>query len=184
MKAKLGLLPFLITSALATHASASEVGEVCYSPAHGSALTSCVPEFDTDGNMLQPCPEMLGQYRVVLKKTSADRENRRLRIAGPMRGVNNPDQTLNHVLADEQAKGLIYTSGDTLVEVTPLSDCLLQIKEELYVVFGTGKYAGAHGTLTVTGQLNPCTGVNDLDLVRNEGEICFNESALKHDHDD
>ena len=178
MKAKIGLFPMLLLSTLATDASASGVAEVCYTPVRGTALTLCVPEFDADGNILKLCPEMLGQYRVVLKKTSGDPEKRRLRLAGPMHGVSNPDQTLNHVLGDDKANGLLYTFGDTLVESIPLSECLLQVTEVLYIAFGTGKYTGAHGTLTVSGQLNLCTGVNELDMVRNEGEICFSETAL------
>jgi hypothetical protein len=184
MKAMIGFLPMLITSVLTTSVTASNIDEVCYTPIRGTALTVCTPEYDAGGNLLQPCPEMLGQFRLVLKKTSDDPENRRLRLAGPLHGITNPDQTLNHVLGDEHASGLIYTFGDTLVEIIPLSECLLHVKEVLNITFGIGKYAGAHGTITIAGELNLCTGVNELDLVRTGDEICFNATTLNQDKDD
>ena len=183
MKTNIGLSILLITSALTiTPAQATDTTEeVCYTPVRGAALTTCLPEFDADGNPLQPCPEMLGQYRIVLKNASADPVNRYLRLAGPVHGVTNPDQTLNHVLADKHAEGLIYTFGDTVIEIIPMSECLLQVTEVLNITFGTGKYTGANGTLKITGELDQCTGVNELDLVRNEGEVCFKASSLLKD---
>ncbi|MGD8931933.1 MAG: hypothetical protein PVI52_05135 [Chromatiales bacterium] len=90
----------------------------------------------------------------------------------------NQDQTLDHILADDRARGLIYTYGDTLVEAIPLNECLMQVKEELYVTLGTGKFVGVNGMLTVIGELNTCTGINEFDIELNDDQVCFNQNSL------
>jgi hypothetical protein len=47
------------------------------------------------------------------------------------------------------------------------------VKEVLNVTLGTDKYTGAHGNITVVGELNLCTGVNEFDLERNQDVVCF-----------
>jgi hypothetical protein len=176
MKIKSGLFTTLITTSLVIHLSVVNAGEVCYTPLRGGAITKCAPKFDlATGEVLDPCPEMLGQYRLVLKKLSPGPGKFRLKLAGPLHGTVNPDQTLNHILGDEQASGLIYTFGDTLIEQfpDPTNECLLHVKEVLNVTLGTDKYTGAHGNITVVGELNLCTGVNEFDLERNQDVVCF-----------
>jgi hypothetical protein len=155
-----------------------QAGEVCYTPQGGVGMTMCTPKFKLDGSLINECPAMLGSFHLVYKKVSAGPGQRHLKIDGPVHGVINPDQTLNHILGDSRARGLIYTFGDTLVEAIPLNECLLQVKEELYVTSGTGLFTGANGRITVTGELNTCTGINEFDLELNDDQICFDEIRL------
>jgi hypothetical protein len=143
----------------------------------GTALSSCVPEFDATGAMVDPCGEQLGMYRVVLLKKTPETANRRLVLKGPFRGLTNPDETVNHVLGDEEAEGLIYTLGDYLSSVIPLDECTLRVTEVLNIAFGTGKYAGIGGQIGVKGTLDICKGVNEFTVDRTFGEICFGEPA-------
>ena len=178
MKIMSGFFALMISSTLIGDFSSAQAAEVCYVPVRGTAMTVCTPEIDADGNLLHPCPEMLGQYRLVLRTTTADPVRQRLRISGPLHGVVNPDQTLNHVLGDNQANGLLYSFGDSLVDSKPLNECQLEVTEELYIKFGTGMYSGAHGTITISGELNICTGVNEFEMVRTGDKLCFDESLL------
>ena len=181
MKIMSSICGLLISSTLVVN---TQAGEVCYTPQWGSAMTMCTPKFDTDGNLLSPCPEMLGQFHLVMKKVSEGPGTRRLKLEGPMHGVINPDQTLNHILGDDRARGLIYTFGDTLVEYIPLDNCTVKVKEELYIGMGTGKFAGANGRITVSGELNTCTGVNEFDIDPNDDQVCFDQTSPNHRKED
>jgi hypothetical protein len=181
MKIMSSVCGLLISSTLIAN---TQAGEVCYTPQWGTAMTMCTPKFDVDGTLLSPCPEMLGNFHLVLKKVSDGPGKRRLKLAGPMHGVMNPDQTLNHVLGDDRARGLMYTSGDTLVEYIPLDNCLIQVKEELYITLGTAKFTGANGMITVSGELNSCTGVNDFDIEINGDQVCFDQTSLNQKSED
>jgi len=173
MKIVTGVLALLLSSILATSAQA---GQVCYVPMGGTAMTMCTPEFDMDGNLLSPCTQMLGKFQLVMKKVSDGPGKRRLRLYGPLHGEVNPDQTLNHIMGDNHARGLIYSFGDTLVEAVPLDECLMQVKEELYISLGTGRFSGANGKITVIGELNMCTGVNEFTMEINDDQVCFDQT--------
>jgi hypothetical protein len=191
---KIGLLGLLVNLVVATGSTASPLSEVCYVPIWGEALTSCTPDFDADGNFTHPCPEMLGQYKLVMKKSSRSPGQRYLKLAGPLHGkvnLDDPDdpldpfdQTLNHILGDEDGKGLIYTFGDTVVGYEQLDECVFQVTEELNITLGTGIYAGAHGKITVLGEVNGCTGVNEFDIPRNRDEVCFAVTRHQQSDDD
>jgi len=176
MKQNYGL--FVLLFLLIQAGAKAATDQVCYTPISGVAMTMCTPKFDGNGDILSPCPEMLGKFQLVMTKVSTGPGQRRLRLKGPMHGSTNPDQTLNHVLGDDHTRGLLYTFGDSLLEANPLDECLIQVKEELYVGLGTGKFSGANGKITVIGELNTCTGTNEFDIELNQDLVCFDPAAF------
>jgi hypothetical protein len=148
-------------------------------PLWGEAMTMCTPDFDRYGKLTNPCAEMLGRFSMVLKEVSDVPGKGYMKLAGPMRGETNPDQTLNHILGDKDARGLIYSFGDTLLESIPLDECNIKVKEDINVTLGTGLYSGANGIFTITGQLNICTGVNVFDMETGNNQLCFDQPFLK-----
>lgn len=170
MKIRSGLVGLMISSTLV---GTVQAGEVCYTPRWGTAMTMCTTPVSS-------CQRMLGQFQLMLKKVTDGPGKRRLKLSGPMYGEMNPDQTLNHILGDDRARGLLYTSGDTLVEAIPLDKCLIQVKEELYISQGSGIFTGASGQITVSGELNTCSGVNEFDVVPNDDQICFHQAIFEY----
>ena len=172
MKVNIGILTLSASFIFSIPVNASAV-EVCYVPVRGDGLMSCVAEFDAAGNMVAPCSHALGRFSLVLEKISQTPGSRTLRLSGPATANIYTDGSMDHVMLDYEARGLLYSFEDRIVESTTVSDCLIQAREVLNITLGTGDYAGARGIVNILLDMNPCTGVNVFDVARNEGEICF-----------
>ena len=164
------------------HAS-DKVLDGCYVPLSGYAeSTSLAPRRPSAVG-----DEQLGTYRVVLTRSGWEdlsglqraRTVKRLVLDGPFRGVitglsEDFVPVLSHALGTNDRTGFIETSED-YVAPTGQDGCELWVRETLNIVGGTGDYSDVHtgSTLTVTGTVNACTGLNDFAVDSDEGEICF-----------
>jgi hypothetical protein len=150
----------------------------CYVPVRGYAESASYSE-----------TEQLGKYRLVVARkdfagSKSQFKHRMLRgvvIEGPLKGALNEDSTLNHVVGSDKREGFIFTANDTFEPdaVAPCNDIggfVLEGRETLHPVAGTGIYSGLQGggSVVVTGTVNTCTGLNDFEVVAGQGELCFN----------
>ncbi len=158
------------------------VNEVCYTPIRGTATTTNV----------NPA-EQIGEFRMVLKRSSGSRNSPRfLRLAGELRGeIVGTDSwglpVLNHVL--RAGTDLIFTSNDTLNEPPqPTNDpCYLSVQETLRIpqqatLKGTGHFEDlSRGEIVVEGEIFNALSCpellvgsdNEFEVLRGIGELCF-----------
>ena len=164
------------------HAS-DKVLDGCYVPLSGYAeSTSLAPRRPSAVG-----DEQLGTYRVVLTRSGWEdlsglqraRTVKRLVLDGPFRGVitglsEDFVPVLSHALGTNTRTGFIETRDDDVVPLG-IDECELGVLETLNIAGGTGDYIDVvlGSTLTVRGTVNACTGLNDFEVVSDQGEICF-----------
>ena len=153
----------------------------CYIPTKGFAESTSV----------NPA-EQVGLYRIVLERENWEAlsgkekksTTRKLVMEGPFRGVITSPQPilLDHVLADEERRGVVYTQGDDfMVTGVECEGGIISGIETLRPVLGTGRYENLlpGGTVQVEGSVNNCPGdpdfgTNDFEVVEGGGVLCFN----------
>jgi len=172
----------------------------CYVPVSGYARSSVFLERDEtgvpviEGNL--PIIQQLGQYQAIFERTNwnelpgweKSRLIQRFVLDGPFRGKCNPEASdpcasVNHVLGSSERVGFLYTGGDVAIPTAPpvvcddQGDVVLTVEETLFPVLGDGAFEGldtdADNSFTVEGTINQCTGLNDFDVIRGGGQICF-----------
>lgn len=134
--------------------------------------------------------DQLGKFRVVLNPVEGSADNSRLILAGVLKGVLNPDFTLNHTMVNKDRTGVLYTAGDSITMVyggdptceggtgtTPF-----EVEETLYIVAGTGEYSGIQpgSYIVVKGTVNNCPslpeyGRNDFEVIG--GSVIFTQEV-------
>jgi len=142
--------------------------------------------------------EQLGKFRAVLKlprdsgfyygRKHSDKPKRKLVLAGAIKGVLNPDFTLNHTFVNKDRTGALYTQNDTITQIyagdptcaNGTGSVPFTVEETLYIVAGTGIYANVEpgSFLLLEGVINNCPslpefGQNDFEVVG--GSITFSQ---------
>lgn len=125
--------------------------------------------------------EQLGKFRAVLKPIRGSRfYARKLVLAGVIKGVLNPNFTLNHSFVNKGRTGVLYTENDTITTIyagNPTCEngtgtIPLEVEETLNIVVGTGIYADIEpgSFILLRGVINNCPslpefGQNNFDVV-------------------
>jgi len=109
--------------------------------------------------------EQLGYFRVILiNNDPVIKRKRHVEIKGVIKGLLNPDYSLNHTFVDKKRNGVIYTAGDSITQIYAgdpyCSDNVtpFEVQQTLTIVAGTGKFSNVQpgSTIVVTGTINNC----------------------------
>lgn len=132
--------------------------------------------------------EQLGKFKAVLKRIKGDKHyKRRLVLEGVIKGLLNPNFTLNHTFVNKKRTGVIYTTNDSITILAGDPTCEngtgstpWEVEETLNLVAGTGIYAGIEqgSFILLKGVINNCPflpeyGQNTFEVVG--GSITFNQ---------
>jgi len=180
------LLSITSLSALAGHRAETNSTNKIYDVERGFAQTLSISE-----------TEQIGKFRAVLttSRTSKKHHSRRghhqrkrLVLSGVIKGVINPDFTLNHTFVNQRRTGALYTANDTITNIYAgdptcnygTGTVPFEVEETLNIVAGTGIYANVEpgSTILLKGVINNCPslpkyGQNTFDVIG--GSVTINQ---------